>query len=110
MPIPTEFIFGLLIGVAIGVAGGAAAAWLIVANRAITFQTVAVAVEERRTAAAEAVLEETRKHLSDAHSEVRAARETVRKYEAAWNTARTRLVETEKNLYEQKALVEQAKV
>lgn len=104
-PMLTEFIFGLLLGLF----AGAIIAWLVVASRERAVRAAALAVEESRAAAAEALVEETRNQTQLAQTEAKTARENLRKFEAAWVTAKTRLADTEKHLKEQRDLVEQAK-
>jgi DNA recombination protein RmuC len=107
---PTAFIFGLLFGLPLGLSAGALITWLVVTSRERAARATALAAEESRTAAAEALVEETRKQLQWAQGEVKTARDNLRKSEAAWTVARTRLEDAEKHLQEQRNLVEKAKL
>lgn len=100
----TGFIFGILFGLI----SGAIIAWLLVSSREKATRATALAVEERRTAAAEALVEETRNQMQLAQAEAKTARANLRKFEAAWIAAKTRLADTENHLKEQRTLVETA--
>lgn len=101
---PLEIMAGSLFGILIG----AGIAWAIVTAREKASRTAALGFEFVRTASAEALLEETRQQLRLAQEEAKFRSEDLRKHQSAWITARTRLAETEKNLKEQKALLDHA--
>ena len=105
---PTELVIGL--GLLTGLFIGAGMAWAIVASREKASRATALGLAGMRTAAAEALEQETRQQLALAKNESTALGEKLEKYRAAWTTAKTRLEETEKNLKEQRALLDQAEL
>jgi DNA recombination protein RmuC len=104
-----EHLLGLIIGVLIGLAIGSGVAWVVCSSQAAARTDTAVALEGQRAAAAEALVEDTRNQLQAAKAEMEAGREAVRKIREAWAGAKTRLEQTEKNLKDQRDMVETAK-
>lgn len=96
-----SLFFGLFLGAG---AVGALAFWLTQGSRTL------VADLRAKLADAGARLDETRGQLDHAKTESHTLNGTLRKYEAAWTGAKTKLEEKEKHLRDQKALVEQAKI
>ncbi|MDE2060206.1 MAG: DNA recombination protein RmuC [candidate division NC10 bacterium] len=96
----------LLLGLWIGAALG----WAISVARAKGQVGLILREQTARTAAAEARIEEVRQQLVAARNDFETLREDLRKAETAKATAETRAIEIEKNLVEQKALLEDAKI
>ncbi len=107
---PADLLLGLIIGLPIGLAVGGGAAWILCSSQAKARTDYAVALEGQRAAAAEALVEDTRTQLLTAKAETESGREIVRKTQVAWTAAKTRLEQAEKNLREQRELVETAKL
>ncbi len=95
----------LLLGLWIGAVLG----WAISVARAKAQVGAILREQEARTAAAEARVEEVRQQLASARHDFDILRENLRQAETARTAAETRVVEIEKNLTEQKALLEDAK-
>ena len=94
---------------ALGLLIGATLAWVIINARAKAAMGSVLRQHETRTAAAEARVEEVRQQLKSARDDFETLRERLGQAEMAKATAETRVTETEKNLAEQKALLEDAK-
>lgn len=95
----------LLLGLWIGAVLG----WAISVSRAKAQVGAILREQEARTAAAEARVEEVRQQLASARNDFDILRENLRQAETARTAAETRVVEIEKNLTEQKTLLEDAK-
>jgi DNA recombination protein RmuC len=100
----TEWMI-LLVGLAIGAGLG----WAISAARSKAGVGSMLRDQETRTAAAEARVEEVRQQLAAARHDFETLREDLRKTEAARVAADTRVIETERNLAEQRSLLDEAK-
>ncbi len=100
----TEWMI-LLVGLAIGAGLG----WAISAVRSKAGVGSMLRDQETRTAAAEARVEEVRQQLAAARHDFETLREDLRKTEAARVAADTRVIETERNLAEQRSLLDEAK-
>lgn len=88
----------------------AGAGWVFGASRARFAATSALRQQEQRTAAAEARVDEVRQQLASARADFETLRQRLSHAETARTAAETRAVETEKNLSEQKGLLDEAKV
>jgi len=88
---------------------GAGLGWVLSGARSRAATSAALRGQETRTAAAEARVEEVREQLASARNDFETLREKLRQAETAKAAADTRSSETEKNLVEQKALLEEAK-
>jgi len=95
------FVLGLVIGTAIG--------WVISSARTKAAVGSVLREHETRTAAADARVEEVRLQIKSAKDDFETLRERLRQAETDRAAAETRAIETEKNLSEQKALLEDAK-
>ncbi len=95
----------LLLGLWIGAGLG----WAISVARTRARVGIILREQEARTAAAEARVDEMRQQLASAKHDFDILRENLRQAETAGTAAETRVVEIEKNLTEQKALLEDAK-
>ena len=104
-----ELFVGLFLGFVVGGIIGGGIAWWIGNSRDEKARTK-IADLRGDQADAEARLEETRDQLTQSRSECLTLNGNMRKLEAAWAGAKTRLEEREKQLQEQKALVDRAEV
>lgn len=95
------FVLGLVIGIAIG--------WVISSARTKAAVGSVLREHETRTAAADARVEEVRLQIKTAKDDFETLRERLSQAETDKAAAETRAIETEKNLSEQKALLEDAK-
>lgn len=93
----------------LGVVIGAIVAWVISGARAKASLGSLLRDNEMRTAAAEARVEEMRQQVISAKNDFEAVRENLRQAETARASAETKAHETERNLAEQKSLLEDAK-
>jgi DNA recombination protein RmuC len=93
----------------LGLVIGAGLGWVLNRARVVSSTSEAIRLYETRTAAAEARTSEVREQLTSTIREVEALRETSRHSEVAKTIAETQASEMEKNLGEQKALLEEAK-
>lgn len=106
----SEHVIGLLIGLIFGLGIGSLIAWLIVTAQATASKELAVSVEGKRAATAEALLNEARTRLGEWKEEAKRLREKLRQYETNFASVKARYSEVEKSLKQQKEIVEQSKV
>lgn len=97
------------VALGVGLLIGAGLAWVISGARTKASLSLALREQEARTAAAEARVEEVRGQLKSARDDFEVLRERLRGAETAKVAAETRVVEIDKHLAEQKALLEDAK-
>lgn len=88
---------------------GAVLGWAISVARSKAAVSAILREQEARRAAAEARVEEMRQQLTIAKNDFESLREELRQAETARTAAETRAIETEKNLLDQKAILDDAR-
>lgn len=88
---------------------GAVLGWAISVARSKAAVSAILREQEARRAAAEARVEEMRQQLTIAKNDFESLREELRQAETARTASETRAIETEKNLLDQKAILDDAR-